>query len=150
MSISGFKNSITNADNSFTFYKKIDWNKSSSDTNKKSPLADKYLSGGALLALKDNEIENLKAGMYLKLEVANGDTVYVDMQSLVTGAGAITNENIATGTISRDKIDQAFEDSISALERKLAGSGDSVIEQINAAVVQCNNYTDKSTEWIQL
>lgn len=150
MGISGFKDSISNSDNSFSFYKEINLSSTSSDNSKKSPLADKYLSSGLLLSLKDNEVEGLKAGMYLKLEVANGDTVYVDMQGLVTGAGAISNENIAKGTISRDKIDEAFEESIAALERKLAGSSDSVLEQISAAIIKCNNYTDSSTAWIQL
>lgn len=150
MNISSFKNSISNLDNSFIFYKEINWNKTSSEINQKSPLADRYVSNGILLVLKDNEIEGLKAGTYLKLEITNENPVYIDMQSLVIGANTITNEQIAKGTISRDKIDALFERSLSALEKKLVGSNDSVAEQINAAIIQCNTYTDNSTMWIQL
>lgn len=149
MGISGFKDSIANSDNSFIFYKDINWNGKSSDITS-SPIVDKFLSSGVLLALKDNEVEGLKAGMYLKLVVTNGETIYIDMSGLVTGAGAITNEQIAKGTISRDKIDEAFEESIAALERKLAGSDDSIIEQINQAIQTCKDYTDEMVGWMQI
>lgn len=147
MGISGFKDSIKNIDNSFAFYKEINWKNSRSTDN---PVTDKFLSSGVLLTLKDNEIDGLKAGMYLKLVVTNGKTIYVDMSGLETGAGAITNAQIAKGTITRDKIDETFEASISALEQKLAGSDMSVVEQINNAINVCNTYTDSATAWIQL
>ena len=115
-----------------------------------SPFTDKYLSSGILVTLKDGEVENLSAGTYLKFFISNGENVYVNVSNLVIGVGSITNEKISNGTISRNKIDKEFEKSITALELKLAGNDNSVVEQIAEAINQCNSYTDDSLGWIQL
>lgn len=141
MSVSSeFKNSISN--NSFLLIKNINWNNSSTDTST-SPIVDKFLSSGELLTLKDGEISGLKAGAYLKLIVANSNTIYIDMSEMGNGNELITNNQIAKGTISRDRINEDFEKSFSEIESKLSGIDTTVLEQIKQEISQYD------TEWIQ-
>lgn len=140
MSISSdFKNSISN--NSFLFIKNINWNNSSIDSS--SPIVDKFLSSGELLTLKDGEISGLKAGTYLKLIVANSNIVYIDMSEMVNSNELITNNQIAKGTISRDRINEDFEKSFSEIEFKLSGINTTILEQIEQKISQYD------AEWIQ-
>lgn len=139
MSISSdFKNSISN--NSFLFIKNINWNNSSIDSS--SPIVDKFLSSGELLTLKDGEISGLKAGTYLKLIVANSNIVYIDMSEMVNSNELITNNQIAKGTISRDRINEDFEKSFSEIEFKLSGINTTILEQIEQKISQYD------AEWI--